>query len=405
MTSSPPPPPAGQLRPRSKQVLAKLILGFVSAAVSLVLCEVLLRLFSPGYSPLFLDIYRLDDYGVLGLRPNVTRRHLTAEWDVTVAINGEGLRDRSTPMADAGGRILGVGDSFAFGWGVEVQESFLFRAEELLRPEAIRVVKAGIPGTGPNDQLLWLQHHGESFRPGLVIVSFFVGNDFVDVQMGGVAKQFTVRDGLMARKSLDEQPPSLRAALVARLKRSSLLAQKVAELLWLFERRTDPQNREHRGLNARDRWLSEFFQVHLRTPPPETMKAGTETVAILEGIRQWCAQRQIPLLLLVIPRSLQVYDWELERWQQAFRSTEALDVDRPQRLLAEWAAQSRVPFCDLLPPFRQYVQAHPQVRLYFYPDAHLNAAGHRLAATVLADYLREHKLVLGSSGTPPMKSP
>ena len=377
----------------TKDTFLKLLLLFAATAFSFVLCEVGLRLISPGYSPMSLDIYRLDEHGVLGMRPHLTRRHLTAEWDVTVALNVDGLRDRDQPVNSSGGTILAVGDSFAFGWGVELADTFLYRVEEAFRPEAVRVIKAGIPGTGTSDQLLWLQHYGPRFQPGLVIVSLFIGNDFVDVQKGGVTQQFIVKDGLMEKKSVDGKPPSWHQAVISKLKRSSFLAQRIAELVWRYERKIDAQHRQHAGLEARDPWLWEFYKVHLRPAPPETPTDFELTLQALDGIHQWCAQRQTSMLLLVIPRSMQIYDWELERWKQSFKvQTEQLDIDQPQRELTDWATRKQVPLCDLLPAFRLYSKEHPKERLFFYPDAHMNAHGHYVTAALLTDSLKQNKV-------------
>ncbi len=377
----------------TKDIFLKLFLLFASTALSLVLCEVGLRLISPGYSPISLDIYHFDEHGVLAMRPNLSRRHLTAEWDVAVTLNADGLRDRDQPVNSSGGTILAIGDSFAFGWGVELTDTFLYRAEEALRPEAVRVIKAGIPGTGTSDQLLWLEHYGQRFQPGLVIVCLFVGNDFVDVQKGGVAQQFIVKDGLMEKKTIEGKPPSWRQAVIGKLKRSSLLAQRVAQLVWTYGQRIDAQHRNHAGLKARDPWLWEFYKVHLRPAPPETRQAYELTLQALDGIHQWCKQQQMSMLLLVIPRSMQIYDWELERWKQSFKvQTEQLDIDQPQRVLADWATRKQVSLCDLLPDFRLYSKDHPKERLFFYPDAHMNANGHRLTATLLADFLKQNKI-------------
>ena len=221
---------------RWKLVLIKLSLVVGSVIFSLILGEVTLRLFSSGYSPLFLNFYRLDDDGILTLIPNIERRHLTGEFDVTVTTNSEGLRDRSSPVKGENGTILGIGDSMAFGMGVELDQSFYYLAEEALRPSAIRFVKAGIPATGTIDQLKWLQHYGDRYNPRVIVLSFCVFNDFTDNQVGGVPAQFTVRDGVLTgiKKSRNNEPAAgsyrWRWEMQQELKRSSLLAQKAAEV-------------------------------------------------------------------------------------------------------------------------------------------------------------------------------
>jgi GDSL-like lipase/acylhydrolase family protein len=377
---------------RLRWILLRGALGFAAMAVAIALCEIVLRVVSPGYSPLFLDIYRMEDGEVVGLRPGITREHLTSEWRVKVAINREGLRDRAMPLPDDGGRVLALGDSFAFGWGVELEQSYLFLAEESLRSDRVRIIKAGIPGTGTSDQLRWLRKHGEEYSPRLVVLSLFVGNDFVDVQMGGVPAQFTVRDGLMVKKALSEEGRSgpWLYELKERLKVSSLVAQRLAQAVWVLEDLLlRPEQKVNPGLNAEDRWLWEFVKVHLREHPPETVRGIELTLESLDETLDWCEQHGADLLLLVIPRSIQIYEWELDKWKQAYHlDSRDLDLDRPQHLLADWASRNSVALLDLLPSFRDHHRENPQERLFFYPNAHMNPNGHRLTASLLTEAIR-----------------
>lgn len=111
------------MRGLSKRSIAKLTLATVSLCASITVCEFAVRAIRPGYSPLFLDIYCRDEQGLMALRPGLIRRHVTDEWDVTVAVNHEGLRDSDHAVADENATILGLGDSFAFGRGVGLNES------------------------------------------------------------------------------------------------------------------------------------------------------------------------------------------------------------------------------------------------------------------------------------------
>lgn len=382
--------PPSTRRHRIRGWLVNLGLLAVSAALSLLLAEFVLRVLSPGYSPLFLSVYQMDDHDLVLLKPGVERRHVSAEWRVNVGANADGLRDYATPRPDTGGTVLGVGDSFAFGWGVELEEGFLAQAEARLAPRAVRVVKAGLPGSGPGDYARFLQHYGERYAPDVVAVSVFVGNDFNDVQMGGIPGQFRVRDGVMVKATIDEEEartPPLWYRMKEWLKHSSLLVQELAQTWWHFEQAyIAPQDRDNPGLNVGDRWLWEFAKVHLRNPPPETEKAYEMTLLELDGIAEWCRAHSAQLLLIVIPRSFQLYGWELQRWKAAYRLADAqLDLDRPQRVLTEWATSRHVPLLDLLPPFRVHATARPDDRLYFYPNSHMSRAGHALAGRLLAD--------------------
>ena len=58
------------------------------------------------------------------LFPSESRvRHESEEFDVEVVISGQGLRDRqfSTGPSASSTRLVAIGDSFTFGWGVRAE--------------------------------------------------------------------------------------------------------------------------------------------------------------------------------------------------------------------------------------------------------------------------------------------
>jgi lysophospholipase L1-like esterase len=89
-----------------------------------------------------------------------------------VAISEQGLRDESYPPYPAPGRrrVLLLGDSFAWGFGVEKQEMF----EKLLenRFPDLDVVNEAVPGYGTDQELLLLEEQGLGFHPDLVLLLF-----------------------------------------------------------------------------------------------------------------------------------------------------------------------------------------------------------------------------------------
>src|SRR5437899_3035923 len=72
-----------------------------------------------------------------------------------VRINDKGLRGRDYPYERVAGRrrILVLGDSFVFGYGVEQEEIFTTVLEGLL--PATEVINAGVSGYGTDQELLW----------------------------------------------------------------------------------------------------------------------------------------------------------------------------------------------------------------------------------------------------------
>lgn len=102
---------------------------------------------------------------------------------VRVTTNADGFRGppraRSKP-AD-GYRIVGLGDSVLFGWGVPFEACGLCVLEQRLQaalPErVVEAIDTGVPGYNTAMQAQVLRDKGLPFAPDLVLVDF-VGNDF-----------------------------------------------------------------------------------------------------------------------------------------------------------------------------------------------------------------------------------
>jgi lysophospholipase L1-like esterase len=361
--------------------------------MALALGEIALRTVVRTYSPITLDFFQREGTGPLRLQPQVRRRHASPEWNVLVETNGQGRRDQQAPVRPGQPVVLSLGDSMSFGWGVEYGEAFPSLLEAALGgPERTRVLKASVPGTGTTDQRDLLKELIAEVPAQVVLLSFFVGNDFHDVAAGGAA-QYDVVDGALVAK---DSPRDSARRVQAWIKRSSYLAQAAAQLLWRFERRraaaVPAERRAHPGLAGRDRKLREYLELHLREDLPPRLRDGIEaTAGALSEMHDVSRRRGARFVLTVIPRSFQVYEEDRRRWQEAYGlRDEDWDPERPQRILASWAETHDAELVDLLPAFREAARQGP--RLYFFPDSHLNAVGHAAAARELTRYFREHPI-------------
>ena len=371
----------------------RLLLMAVSALVALLLVEGVMRVFVPAPSPLAFDLFYRGADGQLRLRPLSYRQHSHPEWNVAVNINREGFRDSDAPPAPGKPVILSLGDSFAFGWGVEYPEVFSTRLEAALGgPAEARVLKAAVPGTGTTDHLALLRELLPKHpRVGTVLLGFYVGNDFTDVTEGGAA-QFDVVDGLLVRRGEGGKSPGAVAAAKGWLKRKSEVAQLAARWQWERERRqavnVDVRDRPHGGLAGRDHWLQQYTQVHLREPFPPKLQQGVHaTLTALGEMQRLARERGARFLLVVIPRSIQVHEIDKQRYAEAFAvAPDEWDMDRPQRILADWARQQGAESLDVLPALRDAASSGSE-RMYYFPDSHLTAAGHRVIAEQLRHYL------------------
>lgn len=129
-------------------------------------------------------------------RPNAIERHLTDDFDVTVRVNARGFRGGPWPQPrDGHPRVLMLGDSQVFGWGVEDHECATARLSES-EPEW-DVFNAGVVGYGTDQEFMLLRRLLAEIRPGVVVV-VFTPNDPLEMKSRlayGRAKPWLERRG------------------------------------------------------------------------------------------------------------------------------------------------------------------------------------------------------------------
>ena len=106
-----------------------------------------------------------------------------------VTMNSRGLRDSEHPLEKPEGvkRIVVLGDSFAWGWGVDDGFSFPDVLEKRLGPQ-VEVINLGVPGYSTDQELLWFEREGKLYEPDLVILCLLMN----DIEGNGM----TFRDNM-----------------------------------------------------------------------------------------------------------------------------------------------------------------------------------------------------------------
>lgn len=160
----------------------------VSAALSLLLLEGASRFVLARYlhRP---RIYAPSPVTSFALRPGIEERHTSWEFDVGYRVSPAGYRGPQAAPARSGGppRLLVVGDSFAFGMGVEEEDTVSARLRDELAPlvgGGIETINAGfLAGKSPDDAYAFLVSSGaRALAPDAVLVLLFPGNDLTDVE-------------------------------------------------------------------------------------------------------------------------------------------------------------------------------------------------------------------------------
>lgn len=159
-------------------------LGAICAlALGLLLLEGALRVADPAYLSRVRDnaVDRLHVYSeAYGWEPRPGAEAF--ERGVRTRINALGQRGRPiTRGRTARARVLLLGDSMAFGFGVGDDQTYAARLDAM--PAAPEVVNLGVEGFGPDQSLLRWEREGLAYAPDVVIFSLCVDNDFADARL------------------------------------------------------------------------------------------------------------------------------------------------------------------------------------------------------------------------------
>jgi hypothetical protein len=270
--------------------------------------------------------------------------------------NSDSLRGTPDPAAfEAGGNnVVFLGDSFTFGSGVSVDESFVHRFEALwneAHPDrALRVANFGWVSSSPILSLRRIRDVGEHYHPKLVVMCLDMTDFSDDLRYGNILE----KRGLYAL--YDKLPLSLRLLqTMSATGFESLRAWSVGE-------------------TPKERF---FASEH---PLDETRRWLDVSAGYLREIHDWCAAHGSAFVLVVLPRCYQ-YDAReaprsFERGEYTILGPYSLE---PFRYFEEARARLPFPIVSLLPDF-QTKSAYPTC---FETDPHWNSAGHEVAARAL----------------------
>jgi len=333
-------------RPRALALASNLVLALLSGALALAASEAACRLWlDHSYRQQRME-WKSPLYELLAGSPREYRLLPGAHavevipeaeppYQWSYRINAWGFRGREISEAKPPGvrRVVFLGDSYTFGWGVDDPEVFPERISEILtagQQHRLEGLNLGVPGYNTVQEAECLRSEAGRFGPDLVVLSYV---------MNDAEPQRTVPADprILFRES--------RCWLLA------ALAERVATAL-STARRDTPSDPDYGDYLA-------TFDAHSRN--------GRASRDALAAIASWCAGRGIPLLVTILPDV-----------------TEPLDDSYSYRLIhrrvAGWCRELGVDVVDLLPTFEGASPKTVQVPI----DAHPSARAHEMIAAALA---------------------
>ena len=323
--------------------------------------------------------------------PGAHGRLVSPEFDVEYRINSRGLRDSETdPSGAPGKRLLLLGDSFAEGWGVDIEQAVSEQLEQRLSEGGIpgEVFNFGVAGYGTDQQLLLFQRHWRAYAPDIVLLLFY-GNDLWNNALNrgiGIERGYKPRFVLGPGNGLRLTGVPVRRTRYWDLDRDLPLDQRVSRyafehwhLAALLRKAFSPE------VSASQRRKFYIALYGTGAGADRFEKAWRTTGRLLLEFDNLVRRANAKLLLVYVPAIVQI---EREDWQAKVALYGMLEeeyaLDKPNRRLAAAAAEHGIPFLDLSPAFL----AAAVTETLFHRDSHWNAAGHALAADTIAEFLR-----------------
>lgn len=277
--------------------------------------------------------------------------------NVPIRINELGFRDgKHAPEKPPDVvRILGLGDSFLFGWGVPEDQTFLRLLERRLSDRTgrrIETINAGVPGWGLNQYYIYLALMGRQLAPDLVVLAYFV-DDLNGPLEERLAPDLQYQRGLQYKGGIFH-----RSRLVNFMKSLSHLVRE--------KNRPARVGYLHDLDRRREEWSKRPNYLMVSGDPDEQRRHVELLSRHLARVKERADATQATLVLMLIPDISQLRHPE---------------VQQINRILVDTCRRLGIPFLDMTPIFEQ---ADDPGRFYLWPrDPHTNAAGHAEMAAAL----------------------
>ena len=307
-------------------------------------------------SPLY-NFHESDSYlGWIG-KPGVRVRYHRPEFDTLVLHDAEGWRAPDPPRpSNPARRILVLGDSFTWGWGVTQGELFTDHLQARLGP-AVAIYNRGAIGFGTAQEYLLLQRELARTKYDAVVLMFFI-NDLADNGDGkdGHRPYFELNDGKLEPRN---QPATARTnELVLFCKQYSRAYNFIEFELGMFKRRFAGQADD-------EKMYAQASGVDFHALPNYAV-----TARLLGEMNRLAREHGARFYLVYIPQRSEFERDAVFPYVQSVRD-----------MVDDIAKRESIAVIDLAPPFRARAQAGQH--LTFAIDAHWSPAGHELAAEVL----------------------
>ncbi len=397
---------SGDVRPvRRFGWRARVLAVLLSFVVAMMLAEVALRVLGVQKG----GIIVMNDYWTGS--SYIPNRELMNEREgrSLVRINSVGLHDHETTVAKPDGvfRIAFLGDSFIDARQVDLEEAVTEKLEKKLSEQGrYEVLNFGVNGFSTAQEYLRLREFAMPFEPDVVIFGLHTGNDIRDnhkslsaytrpffhlTEDGGLEFDAGFRDFTGWRFALRNEDSKTWRAISWVTTHVRLAGVAIEALRHTLAKPRAP--RADGGLAKYHPGIAGDWRIYDPNPTGEWAEAWTITERLLLRSRELCDAHGARFVVVAITNPPQV--WDEARTYFAEHKPE-LDLDDPDRRLADFCGRNGIAFLTLVPEFLQHHRDSGDLMHGFGEQAglgHWNQTGHRLAANRIARFLVEERLI------------
>ena len=352
----------------------RLGLGAAATLLSLAACEIAARMVFPAPPDPTREpqiVYRVDPEVRYVLAPN------QRGWvdDGFVTTNSRGFRGREVDVPKPPGRvrIVALGDSVAFGWGVNDADTFCHQLEQQWRMRHpgvdVEVVNLAVPGYATRQEVALLKRNLDALQPDVVLVGFYE-NDLPD----------TIDDKGTSGTRIDAANATSGQVLRMNPVPSSWLEREARRSRAIYTVSHAAKGLMHRGEGKQGSSMELDLLESRRSAELET--AWRRVSAQLEDLRASAAAFHFTAGIVVLPPREQV----LGLYPDADYQKRIGEIAEPLGLFV----------IDPLPAMK--AGAGNKASLFVpYDRNHPSPAGHQLIAQSIVDYFDQHADILRNS--------
>lgn len=305
------------------------------------------------------------------LTPNFKGDFQNKEVSATININSKGLRDKEIEYAKNKEeyRILGLGDSFTFSY-TSYQNNFLTILEDSLKTNLnnnINIVKAGVPGIGPDFYYNFYIKEGYKYNPDLILINLYIGNDISNI--GELSDFSSVKEDIISinffykTKVWLRENSNLYVFIVDRVKGIPTIKKELND----------------RGI------APDVFEIYNTNPDESLIKKWDQLSLIFDKFKNLNKK----VAVVIIPSIYQL-DRKQEKTLLSSRVNNNYDVNFPTKNLEKILKNKNI---DYLNPLTALQKAQSVKSLIYKTEGHFNSYANLILANEIKDFIILKNLV------------